>query len=390
MRSDFWEIEIVMIKTKLSNIGKDIYTIISELAHDSDIINLARVAPDFSYSEELDILAAKYIKEKSTEYSHPDGLLELREAISETISKKHGVNFSPLNEITISAGATQAMYTVISSFVDEGDEVVLFEPAFNSYVPAIQSNGGRPVFVQLKQPDYRIDWEAVQKLINTRTKLIIINTPHNPTGATFNQEDIAQLKKITNGTKINVIGDEVFESMVFDGKKHYSVLSNEQLAERSIVISSLGITFNVPGWKIGYYVASEKLMNQIRKNQLFQVNSVNTPLQYAMADYLKKGVDYTIINKKFEEKRDFVIDLLKDSKFEIIPTQGGFYQLLKYSNISEEKDTEFARKIMDEYGVALFPLSVFYHDSIDNKILGFSFARDENILREAVKRLKKI
>lgn len=379
-----------MIKTKLSNTGKDIYTIISELSNDSDIINLAKVAPDFSYSEELNKLAIKYIKEKSTEYSHPDGLLQLREAIADTISKKHGVNFSALNEVTITAGATQAMYTVISSFVDEGDEVVLFEPAFNSYVPAIQSNGGRPVFVQLKQPDYKIDWEAVQKLINTRTKLIIINTPHNPTGSTFTQEDIAQLKKITNGTNINVIGDEVFESMVFDGKKHYSVLSNEQLAERSVVISSLGITFNVPGWKIGYCVAPEKLMTQIRKKQLFQINSVNTPLQYAMADYLKNGVDFDIINKKFEEKRNFVTQLLQDSKFEIVPSQGGFYQLLDYSKISEEKDIEFARRIMDEYGVALFPLSVFYHDSIDNKMLGFSFARDEKILNKAINRLKKI
>jgi methionine aminotransferase len=379
-----------MIKTKLSNTGKDIYTIISELSNDSDIINLAKVAPDFSYSEELNKLAIKYIKEKSTEYSHPDGLLELREAIADTISKKHGVNFSALNEVTITAGATQAMYTVISSFVDEGDEVVLFEPAFNSYVPAIQSNGGRPVFVQLKQPDYKIDWEAVQKLINTRTKLIIINTPHNPTGSIFTQEDIAQLKKITNGTNINVIGDEVFESMVFDGKKHYSVLSNEQLAERSVVISSLGITFNVPGWKIGYCVAPEKLMTQIRKKQLFQINSVNTPLQYAMADYLKNGVDYDIINKKFEEKRDFVTRLLQDSRFEIVPSQGGFYQLLDYSKISEEKDTEFARRVMDDYGVALFPLSVFYHDSINNKMLGFSFARDEKILNKAINRLKKI
>lgn len=379
-----------MIKTKLSNTGKDIYTVISELSNDSDIINLAKVAPDFAYAEELNKLAIKYIKEKSTEYSHPNGLMQLREAVVDTISKKHGINFSALNEVTITAGATQAMFTVISSFVDEGDEVVLFEPAFNSYVPAIQSNGGRPVFVQLKQPDYRIDWEAVQKLINTRTKLIIVNTPHNPTGATFDQEDIAQLKKITNGTKINVIGDEVFESMVFDGKKHYSVLSNEQLAERSIVISSLGITFNVPGWKIGYCVASEKLMSQIRKRQLFQINSINTPLQYAMADYLSKGVDFNTISKKFEQKRNFVTNLLKDSRFELTPSQGGFYQLLDYSQISDEKDTEFSRRLMDEYGVALFPLSVFYHDSIDNKMLGFSYARDEKILNQAINRLKKI
>ncbi|HAF30573.1 MAG TPA: methionine aminotransferase [Bacteroidales bacterium] len=379
-----------MIKAKLSNIGKDIYTVISELVQDTNIINLAKISPDIPCSDKLTELAIKYIKEKSVEYSHPDGLLELREAIAEDIERKHGLNFSPLNEITITAGATQAMYTAISSFVSEGDEVVIFEPAFNSYIPAIESNGGRPVFVQRKLPDYHIDWEAVQKVINTRTKVIIVNTPHNPTGAVFNEEDIAQLRKITNGTKINVISDEVFEHIVFEGQKHYSVLSNQQLAERSVVISSFGITFNVPGWKMGYCVGSEKVMSQIRKNQLFQVNTVNTPLQYALAEYLKDGVNYTLTNKQFEQKRDFVNHILKDSRFEILPSKGTFYQLLNYSKISDEKDTEFARRIMDDYGVALFPLSVFYHDSIDNKMLGFSFARAEEVLSKAAKQLAKI
>ncbi|MBU8892995.1 MAG: aminotransferase class I/II-fold pyridoxal phosphate-dependent enzyme [Bacteroidales bacterium] len=379
-----------MIKEKLSSIGKDIYTVISELVQDTDIINLAKVSPEIPCSDGLTELAAKYIREKSAEYAHPNGLLELREAIAETIKKKYGVSFSARSEITVSAGATQAMYTAISSFVNEGDEVVLFEPAFNSYEPAIVSNGGRPVFVQRKQPDYHIDWEAVQKLINTRTRLIIVNTPHNPTGAVFTEEDIAQLKKITNGTNINVISDEVFEHIVFDRKKHHSILSDEQLAERSVVISSFGVTFNVPGWKIGYYIGSEKLMAQMRKKHLFQINTVNTPLQYALADFLKQGVDFSNIKKQFQAKRDFTIDLLKDSGFEIVPSKGTFYQLLDYSNLSDEKDTEFARRIMDEYGVALFPLSVFYHDSVDNKILGFSFAREEKVIKEAALRLNNI
>ena len=379
-----------MIKTKLSNKGKDIYTVISELSKDSDVLNLAKLAPDFSYSEELTSIAKKYIEEKSTEYSHPDGLLQLRKVISNIILKEHGVNFNPLSEITVTTGATQAMYTIISSFVDEGDEVVLFEPAINSYVPAIQSRGGRPVFVQLNQPEYKIDWEAVQRLINTRTKLIIINTPHNPTGATFNEDDIAQLKKITNGTKINVIGDEILEAMIFDNKKHHSILSNSQLVERSIIISSLGITLNVPGWKIGYCVAPEKLTSKIRKNQLFQINSVNTPLQYAIAEYLKDGIDYQFISQKYEEKRNYITNLLQDSKFELIPTQGGFFQLLDYSKISESKDTDFVRSLIDEYRVALFPLSVFYHDSIDNNVIGFNFACDDEVLKEAADRLKKI
>lgn len=379
-----------MIKAKLSSIGKDIYTVISELVQDTDIINFAKISPDIPCSDRLTELAIKYIKEKSVEYTHPHGLFELREAIAKEIKQKYNLHLSALNEITITAGATQAMYTAISTFVNEGDEVVLFEPAFNSYVPAIESNGGRPVFVQRTQPDYHIDWVAVQKLINTRTKLIIVNTPHNPTGAIFNEEDIAQLKKIINGTKINIISDEVFEHMVFDGQKHLSVLSDEKLAERSIVISSFGIAFNVPGWKIGYYVGSEKLMAQIRKKQHFQVNTINTPFQYALADYLTEGVDYSLTNKQFEKKKQFVNGILKDSRFKIIPSTGTFYQLLDYSDISQEKDIEFARRIMDEYGVALFPLSVFYHDSIDNNILGFSFARNNEVLAKAAKQLLKV
>ncbi|NOQ25469.1 MAG: aminotransferase class I/II-fold pyridoxal phosphate-dependent enzyme [Bacteroidales bacterium] len=379
-----------MIKAKLASIGKDIYTVISELVQDTDIINFAKISPDIPCSDKLTELAIKYIKEKSVEYTHPHGLFELREEIAKEIKQRYGLNKSALNEITITAGATQAMYTAISTFVNEGDEVVLFEPAFNSYVPAIESNGGRPVFVQRTQPDYHIDWEAVLKLINTRTKLIIVNTPHNPTGAIFNEEDIAQLKKITNGTNINIISDEVFEHMVFDGQKHLSVLSDEKLAERSIVISSFGIAFNVPGWKIGYYVSSEKLMTKIRKKQHFQINAINTPFQYALADYLKEGVDYSLTNKQLEKKKQFVNGILKDSKFKIIPSKGTFYQLLDYSDISQEKDTEFARRLMDEFGVALFPLSVFYHDSIDNKILGFSFARNNEVLSKAAKQLLKV
>lgn len=379
-----------MIKTKLSNSGKDIYTVISELVQDTNIINLAKISPNLPCSDKLLELASRYIKEKSTEYSHPDGLMKLREAIAKNIEQKHGISFNPESEVTITAGATQAMYTAISSFVNEGDEVVLFEPAFNSYVPAIESNGGRPVFVQRKHPDYRIDWEAAQKVINTRTKLIIVNTPHNPTGTVFNEEDIAQLKKITNGTKINVISDEVFEHLVFDGEKHMSVLSNDQLAERSIVISSFGITFNVPGWKIGYCVGSEKVMAQVRKKHHFQINTVNTPLQYALADYIYDGIDYQAIQSEFEKKRDFIAQRLSHSRFEIIPTKGTFYQLIDYSNISEEKDTEFAKRIMEEHGVALFPLSVFYHDSVDHKILGFSFARDEESLAQAAEKLVKV
>ena len=379
-----------MIKAKFLNVGKDIHTIISELVQDSDVLNLTQMSPDFTCPEELIKRAEKYIHKGYNQYTHIDGLLELREAISEKMALLHEANYSPINEITITAGATQAIFTAISTFVNEGDEVVLFEPAYSSYIPAIINSGGRPVFVQLKRPDYYIDWEEVQKIITTRTKLIIVNTPHNPTGSIFTDEDIAQLRKITLGTKILVISNETFENLVFDTKKHHSISSNPQLAERSIVISSFGKTFNIPGWKIGYCMAPEKLMSQIRRSNMFQINSVNTPLQYALADYLKTDIDYSALIKPYEENRNMVLEMLMDSRFEIVPSKGTFYQLLDYKALSDEKDTEFARRLIDQIGVALFPLSVFYHDSVDNKMVGLCFNREKKTLKEACERLKKL
>jgi len=379
-----------MIKTKLLNIGKDIHTVINELLQESDVLNLTQISPDFQCPAELSKLAEKDFRRGYNQYAHVDGLLELREAISEKMDELYGVKYSPVNEITITAGATQAMFTAISTFVNEGDEVVLFEPAYSSYVPAIVNSGGRPVFVQLKRPDYYIDWDEVQKIINTRTKLIIVNTPHNPTGSILSEEDIAQLRKITNGTKIMVISNETFEHIVFDKRKPQSVSGNAQLAERSIVISSFGKTFNIPGWKIGYCLAPEKLMSQIRKSNMFQINSVNTPLQYALADYLRTEIDYSIIAKPYEENRNLVLDRLMNSRFEIVPSKGTFYQLLDYKAISDEKDTEFARRLIDQIGVALFPLSVFYHDSVDNKMIGMCFNRNKEIMEDACERLKKL
>lgn len=382
-----------MIKTKLSNSGKDIFTLLSELTNESEIINLAKISPYYSCSEELKNLAINYLQKGCNQYAHANGVFELRESIVNQISDRFNLNYNPLTEVTITAGATQAIYTAISSFITEGDEVVLFEPAYNSYVPAIESNGGRPVFVQLKHPDYTIDWEAVQKIITSRTKLIIINTPHNPTGALFTENDIAQLQKITNGTKINILSDEAFENIIYGQEKHFGILCNPNLAKKSIVISSFGKTFNVPGWKIGYCIAPEKLMAQIRKKQHFQINSVNAPLQYALAEYLKNGFDKKELLKNFEENRTLFTQIFQDTPFEFTPTRSTYFQLLSYKNIktvTNLKDTEFVQKIMDDYGVALFPMSVFYHDSVDHKMVGLNFALNKQLLADAAERLKKL
>jgi len=382
-----------MIKTKLSNSGKDIFTLLSELTNDSKIINLAKISPYYSCSEELKNLAIKYLQKDCNHYAHVNGVFELRESIANQISDRFNLTYNPLTEVTITAGATQAIYTAISSFITEGDEVVLFEPAYNGYVPSIESNGGRPVFVQLKHPDYTIDWEAVQRIITSRTKLIIINTPHNPTGALFTENDIAQLQKITNGTKINILSDEAFESIIYGKEKHFGILSNPTLAKRSIVISSFGKKFNVPGWKIGYYIAPEKLMAQIRKKQNFQINSVNAPLQYALAEYLKNVLDKNELLKNFEENRKFFAHIFQDTSFDFKLTQSTYFQLLSYKDIpsiSDLKDTELVQKIMTDYGVALFPMSAFYHDSVDHKMVGLNFALNKQLLTDAAERLKKL
>ncbi|MDY6800195.1 MAG: aminotransferase class I/II-fold pyridoxal phosphate-dependent enzyme [Bacteroidota bacterium] len=379
-----------MIKSKFINTGKDIFALIAELTNNSEIINLAKASTDFLCPEELKKLAIKFLQNDYNHYAHTDGVFELRDAIAQQIAERFNINFNPSNEVIITAGATQAIYTTISTFITEGDEVVLFEPACKSYVSAIESNGGRPVFVQLKHPEYSIDWEAAQKIINTRTKLIIVNSPHNPTGTLFSENDIAQLQKITNGTKINILSDESFENIIYGSKKHISVLSNTNLAEKSIVVSSLGKTFNVPGWKIGYCLAGEKLMAQIRKKQQFQINAVNTPLQYAFAEYLNKGFDKNELLKEYDENRKLVSQIFYESPFEFIPSQSTYFQLLSYNNVCDLKDTEFVQKIMDNYGVALFPMSVFYHDYVDHKMVGLNFALNKEVLIEAANRLKNL
>jgi len=379
-----------MIKTKLTNTGKDIFALMEDLTNNSGIINLAKATTDFLCPEELKKLAIKFLQNDYNHYTYADGVFALREAIAQQIAEKFNLNFNPSDEITITAGATQAIYTTISSFISEGDEVVLFEPACKNYVSAIESNGGRPVFVQLKYPDYSIDWEAVQKLINTRTKLIMINTPHNPTGTLLSENDIAQLQKITNGTKINILSDESFENIIYGQKKHISVLSDANLAEKSIVVFSLGKTFNVPGWKIGYCLGPEKLTAQIRKKQQFQINAVNTPLQYAFAEYLNKGYDKNELLQEYEKNRQLVSQIFNDLPFEFTPPHSTYFQLLSYKNISSLKDTEFVQKIMDNYGVALFPVSVFYHDYVDHKMVGLNFALNKEVLIEAANRLKNL
>lgn len=271
--------------------------------------------------------------------------------------------------------------------IKEGDEVIVFEPAYDCYVPAIELNGGIPVYTQLKPPDYQVDWDEVQKLITQRTRMIIINTPHNPTGSILTAADMLKLEKLTQGTDIVILSDEVYEHIIFDGYEHQSVARFPKLAERSIIVISFGKTFHATGWKIGYCLAPENLMKEFRKAHQFVVFTCNTPIQYALTDFLKKKTNYLNLADFYQKKRDYFNALIKDSKFKLEPVSGSYFQLLDYSDITDEKDTDYAIRLTKKTGVASIPMSVFYHLPVEDKILRFCFAKSEETLEKAAEKL---
>lgn len=378
------------IISKLPQAGTTIFTIMSALANEHKAINLSQGFPNFETSEELISLVNHYMKKGMNQYAPMQGILPLREVISEKMEDLYRIKYSPETEITITSGGTQAIYTAIAAVIREGDEVIVMEPAYDSYVPAIELNGGVPVFVQLKAPDYQIDWDAVKKVVNSRTKMIMINTPQNPTGSVMTANDMKLLEKITSGTGIIILSDEVYEHIIFDGQKHESVCRYPKLAERSFVIFSFGKTYHTTGWKMGYCLAPANLSTEFRKVHQFMVFCANTPIQYALTDYMKQKEKYNKLPTFYQEKRDYFIQLIKGSRFKFKPASGSYFQLLDYSAITKEKDTEFAKRLTKEYGVASIPISVFYHESVDNKLLRFCFAKTNETLEQAAERLLKI
>ena len=379
-----------VISSKLPNVGTSIFAVMSKLAADNNAINLSQGFPDFNCNEELVGLVNKYMMAGNNQYAPMAGLMALREVISEKTENIYSAKYDPETEITVTAGGTQAIFTAITAIIHDGDEVIIFEPAYDCYQPAIELNGGKTVYLQLKAPSYAIDWEEVKKVINYRTKMIIINTPHNPTGSIMTAGDMAKLEKLTHGTEIVIISDEVYEHIIFDGYEHQSVARFPKLAERSFIVSSFGKTFHATGWKIGYCVAPKKLMTEFRKVHQFMVFCCNTPIQYALADYLKKKKNYLELGNFYQKKRDYFIKLINGSKFSLAPAAGTYFQLLRYNGISKEKDTNFATRLTKEFGIASIPVSVFYHDGTDNKVLRFCFAKKEETLEKAAAILNKI
>jgi len=379
-----------MIKSKLPAAGTSIFSVMTRMALKYNAINLSQGFPDFNCSEELLALAAKYQYKGFNQYAPMEGVPELREKLSQKIKKIYNKFYDPESEITITSGATQAIFTAITATVQNGDEVILLEPVYDSYAPSVIVNGGKPVFVPLKKSDYRVDWERVKHNITDKTKLLIINSPHNPTGSVINEADIKNLEEIAENNDIFLISDEVYEHIVFDEAVHLSLSSSEVLAQKSFVISSFGKTYHTTGWKTGYCAAPEILMDEFRKIHQFAVFAVNTPLQYAYAEFLNNEDHYLKLKDFYQKKRNLVTNLLSDSKFRFRPAGGTYFQLLDYSDISGIPDMKFAEYITKEHKVAVIPLSPFYSNQYNEKTIRICFAKKDEVLIEAIDRLKNV
>ena len=378
------------ITSKLPQVGTTIFTTMSKLAADHNAINLSQGFPDFDCAPELRALFCKYVNSGLNQYPPMAGIMGLREAIAEKMHTLYGASYDPEHEVTVTPGATYAIFTAVSAFVSPGDEVILFEPAYDSYGPAVEVNGGKPVYVQMRYPDYSIDWEAVKNAITPKTRMMILNTPNNPTASVFSAEDLRVLEGLLRDTDIIVASDEVYEHLVFDGHQHQSVARFPGLAERSFVVNSFGKTYAVTGWKMGYAIAPKNLMLEFRKVHQFNAFVCNGPVQYAFADYMKNKDAYLSLAAFYQQKRDFFLDGLKGSRFKPLPSRGTFFQNLCYDAISDEADTDLAIRLTRDHGVASIPVSVFYREPPAHKVLRFCFAKSEATLARGAAILSKI
>lgn len=378
------------LSSKLPEIGTSIFAVMSKMANDYNAINLSQGFPDFNCSDELIDLVNYYMKKGFNQYAPMPGTIELRKQISEKEIRDYNRNYDYENEITITAGATQALYTAFSTIIHPGDEVIIFEPAYDSYVPAIKINGGIPINIQLHKNNFSIPWEKVRQSITKNTKCIVINSPHNPTGSILNEDDINQLIEIVKGKDIFIISDEVYEHIVFDDKVHFSLARYDELAKRSFIISSFGKTFHTTGWKIGYCCAPKELTKEFRRIHQFIVFSVNTPIQLALAAFMKDPKNIYSLSKFYQDKRDLFISLVKNSRFDLRPCNGTYFQLLDYHKLSDKNDTDFCEHLTKEIGVAAIPLSPFYRDGTEEKLIRICFAKRDEVLRQAAEKLCSI
>ncbi len=376
--------------SKLPQTGTTIFTTMSALANEVGAINLSQGFPDFDTAPELIKLVNTAMKKGHNQYAPMAGVVALREQIAKKTEKLYGAVYNPDTEITITAGGTQAIFTAITAMIHPNDEVIIFEPAFDCYGPAIKLMGGIVKSLELEPPDYRISWNMVKRLINHKTKMIILNSPHNPTATILHKEDIDELSALVKTQDIWILSDEVYEHLIYDGETHHSMARYPELQQRSFIVASFGKPFHATGWKVGYCMAPAFLMNEFRKVHQFLVFSVNTPIQYAIAEYLKNENSYLALPEFFQQKRDHFKKGLEQSKFKLLPCYGSYFQSVTYKNITDEKDSDFALRLTREFGVASIPVSGFYSKGTDHHVLRFCFAKRQETLDKAVDRLLKI
>ena len=378
------------IQSKMPDLQFSVFAVISQLSERHRAVNLSQGFPDFNPDPALVQLVSENLKQGKNQYAPMPGILPLRQALAEKIEKLYGATYDPESEITVTAGATEALYAAITATVHSGDEVIIFEPFYDAYPPVVQYAGGKPIFIPLQPPNFSIPWQRVKQAVSKRTRLIILNSPHNPTGSLLGKNDLAQLAGITDGTSILIISDEVYEHITFDGRAHVSLAAHPELRERSFVISSFGKTYHTTGWKVGYCVAPKPLTDEFRKIHQFITYAVNTPVQWAYAAFLRQDRSYLQLGDFYQSKRDLFARLLENSRFNLLPCHGTYFQMADYRAISDLPDFEFVERLIKEHGVAAIPLSPFYSQPTHQKIIRFCFAKKDETLQQAAERLCRI
>jgi methionine aminotransferase len=381
---------MISIHSKLPHTGTTIFTVMSQLAEEHQAINLSQGFPDYECDPKLVGLVTEAMHKGFNQYAPMAGLPALRELIAEKVNTLYGSSYHPDTEVTITAGGTQAIFTALSACINPGDEVIIFEPAYDSYAPAVKLLGGLVKPYELVPPNYEIDWEMVKKLFTVNTKMIILNSPQNPTGCILSEKDIKALIKLTRNTDVLILSDEVYEHIIYDGKQHQSIALYPELYERSFIVASFGKLLHTTGWKLGYCLAPDRLMKEFRKVHQYNVFSVNAPMQVAIAGYLQDKDTYMGLSAFFQEKRDLFRKLMAETKFKLLPCNGSYFQCVSYEHLHQEKDTDMAVKLVKEYGVASIPVSAFYIRNNDHHVLRFCFAKKQETLEKAVERLMKL
>lgn len=377
-------------RSKLPDVGTTIFTVIGQLSAEHQALNLSQGAPNFACEPQLVEAVSQAMRAGHNQYAPMSGVAALRIALADKVERLYGTRYDADEEITVIASASEGLYSAISALVHPGDEVIYFEPAFDSYAPIVRLQGATPVAIKLSLQDLHIDWDEVAAAINSKTRMIIVNSPHNPTGSVFGEHDIERLTALTRNTDIVILSDEVYEHVVFDGDIHHSMARHPQLAERSVIVSSFGKTYHVTGWRVGYCMAPAALMDEIRKVHQFMVFSADTPMQYAFAETLANPQSYLGLAAFYQQKRDLLANALQDSRFELLPSRGSFFMLARFSGFSSESDNDFAVRLIREAKVATIPLSAFYSDGTNTGIIRLSFSKDNQTLLEGARRLCQV